>query len=287
MHVVEAKSLLTKWNAINIYRGCTHGCIYCDSRSACYHFDHAFEDVEVKQNAPVLLEQILKTKRKKIMISTGSMSDPYQPIEKKWQLTRTCLQLIDRYGFGATLITKSDLVLRDLDLLAHIHQRSKAVVQMSLTCASDTMSHILEPHVCTSRRRYEVLKACQARGIPTIVWLTPVLPYLTDTRQNLKQILDWCVDADVKGILFFHAGMTLRKGSRDYYYQMLDASFPGLRQRYEKVYGNAYEVMSQHNKEWMELFHSTCQAAGIMDDPEEIFRYTSTLDPSYEPLTLF
>ena len=287
MHVVQARSLLTKWNAINIYRGCTHGCIYCDSRSACYHFDHDFTDVEVKQNAPLLLEQCLRTKTKKTMISTGSMSDPYLPIEKKLKLTRACLQVINRYGFGATVITKSDVVLRDLDLLAHIHQRSKAVVQMSLTCASDEMSHIIEPGVCSSRRRYDVLKACQAKGIPTVVWLTPVLPYLTDSYENMKQILDWCIDAGVKGIICFHAGMTLRKGGRDYYYRMLDASFPGLKQRYEKVYGNAYEVISPRDKALMDRFHKTCQAAGIMDDPQEIFHYTSTLDPSYEPLTLF
>lgn len=287
MHVVQARTLLTKWNAINIYRGCTHGCIYCDSRSDCYHFDHAFTDVEVKENAPLLLAQRLRSKQKKILISTGSMSDPYQSIEKKWELTKSCLEVIDRYGFGATVITKSDLVLRDLDLLAHIHQQAKAVIQMSLTCAFPEMSQILEPNVCSSQRRYEVLKACQARGIPTVVWLTPILPFITDSSQNMQQILDWCIDAGVKGIVCFHAGMTLRKGSRDYYYRMLDASFPGLKQRYEKVYGNAYEVISPRDTALMDRFHKTCQVAGIMDDPQEIFHYTSTLDPSYEPLTLF
>ena len=209
MHYVKAKSLLTRYNGMNVYRGCLHGCVYCDSRSSCYQFTHPFEDIEVKENAPELLESILRSRRKRIVIGSGSMADPYQPCEKELLLTRRCLELIDRYGFGATVITKSDLVLRDLDLFESIHRRSKSVLQMTLTVADDALSRILEPNVCTTTRRCEVLKEFQKRGIPTVVWMSPILPYLTDTEENIRTILDCCIDAGVKGIVCFGIGMTL------------------------------------------------------------------------------
>ena len=211
MHFVDAKSLLTRSNGMNLYRGCAHGCVYCDSRSACYQFTHPFEDIEVKRNAPDLLEEILKKKRQRIVISTGSMSDPYQPCERELKLTRRCLELIDKYGFGASVITKSDLVLRDIDLFDSINRRTKSVLQMTLTIADDKLSRIIEPNVCTTSRRYEVLKAFQAKNIPAVVWMTPILPFLTDTEENLRIILEYCFDAGVKGIVCWNAGMTLRE----------------------------------------------------------------------------
>ena len=173
MHFVEAKSLLTRWNGMNVYRGCTHGCIYCDSRSTCYQFTHPFEDVEVKENAPELLEQILRSRRKRTVIGFGSMSDPYQPCERELGMTRRCLELLDRYAFGATVITKSDLVLRDLPLFESIHQKAKAVLQMTLTVADESLSRKLEPHVATTKRRYEVLQEFGKRGIPTYLCHIP------------------------------------------------------------------------------------------------------------------
>ena len=211
MHFVDAKSLLTRQNGMNLYRGCAHGCVYCDSRSKCYQFTHAFEDIEVKQNAPALLEDILKKRRRRIVISTGSMSDPYQPCEKELQLTRQCLELIERYGFGASVITKSDLVLRDLELFERIHRKAKSVLQMTLTVADDALSRVIEPNVCTTTRRYEVLKAFQRAGVPTVVWMTPILPFLTDTEENVRRILDCCFDAGVQGIVCFGMGLTLRR----------------------------------------------------------------------------
>ena len=228
MHFVDAKALLTRQNGMNLYRGCAHGCVYCDSRSKCYQFTHAFEDIEVKRNAPALLEDILKKRRKRIVISTGSMSDPYQPCEKELQLTRQCLELLERYGFGASVITKSDLVLRDLELFDRIHQKAKGVLQMTLTVADDPLSRVLEPNVCTTTRRYEVLKAFQRAGVPTVVWMTPILPFLTDTEENVRRILDYCFDAGVKGIVCFGMGLTLRDGNREYFYDALDRHFPGL-----------------------------------------------------------
>ena len=158
MHYVKAKGLLSNNNGMNIYRGCEHGCIYCDSRSRCYNMNHAFEDIEVKINAPELLEQALKHKRKRCMIGTGSMSDPYMPLEKELKLTRKCLEIIDKYNFGFTLITKSDLVLRDLDLLKKINEKTKCVVQMTITTFDDELCRIIEPNVCVTSRRIEVLK---------------------------------------------------------------------------------------------------------------------------------
>ena len=234
MHFAQAKTLLSRWNGMNLYRGCTHGCVYCDSRSDCYQFSHPFEDVEVKQNAPELLEKALRSKRKRAMIGTGSMSDPYQPIEKELKLTRTCLELLDKYGFGAAVITKSDLVLRDMDLFKSIHEKAKAVVQMSLTIADEALSRKLEPHVVNTNRRYEVLKEFQREGIPTVVWMTPLLPFLTDTEENFETLLEYCFDAGVKGVICFNVGMTLRSGDREYYYKALDRHFPGLSLRYEK-----------------------------------------------------
>lgn len=285
MHFVNARSLLTRWNGMNIYRGCAHGCIYCDSRSRCYHIDHPFEDIEVKLNATELLEDILKRRRQRIMIGTGSMSDPYQPCEEKLQLTRRCLELIDRYEFGATVITKSDRVLRDLDLFDSINRKGRSILQMTLTIADDGLSSIIEPNVCPTSRRYEVLKEFQKRDIPTVVWLTPQLPFLTDTEENLDRLLEYCLDAGVKGIVCFNIGMTLREGNREYYYQALDRHFPGLKERYAERYGSAYELVSDNSPRLMRKLHETCEKYGILHDPEECFAYTATLPDSYEQLS--
>ena len=287
MHFVEAKTLVSGRNGMNVYRGCAHGCVYCDSRSACYQFTHPFEDIEVKQNAPALLESVLQKRRKTCVISTGSMSDPYQPCEAELRLMRRCLELIDRYGFGASVITKSDLVLRDLDLFDSINRKAKGVLQMTLTIADDTLSRVLEPNVCTTTRRYEVLKAFQARGVPAVVWMTPILPFLTDTRENVQTILDYCFDAGVKGIVCFDAGVTLREGDREYYYRALDRHFPGLSDLYRKRYGNAYEVNSPDRDALMRLFHSECEKHGVLHDPEECFHYIAALPKREIQVSLF
>ena len=287
MHYVEARSLLTRWNGMNIYRGCTHGCIYCDSRSRCYHIDHQFEDIEVKINAPELLENILRRRRKRIMIGTGSMSDPYQPCEEKLELTKKCLELIDRYGFGASVITKSDRVLRDIDLFDSINSKGKSVMQMTLTIADDSLSWLIEPNVCPTGRRYEVLKEFQKRGIPTVVWLTPLLPFITDTEENFKRLMEYCLDAGVKGIVCFGVGMTLREGNREYYYQALDRLFPGLSRRYEMKYGSAYDIVSDNSARLMRRFRETCEKYGIIHDPEECFAYTAEFPEGYEQMSWF
>lgn len=287
MHETEAKSLLTRWNSMNLYRGCAHGCVYCDSRSRCYRFSHPFEDIEVKRNAPELLEKLLRSRKKRGMIGTGSMSDPYQPCEELYGLTRQSLELIERYGFGATVITKSDRVLRDLEVFDSINRRTKSVLQMTLTVADDTLSKILEPNVCTTSRRYAVLKEFQKRGIPTVVWMTPLLPFLTDTEENFDALMAYCIDAGVKGIICFNIGMTLRDGNREYYYAALDRHFPGLRERYCDTYGNAYEILSPNSGRLMAKFHERCAARGILHTPEACFAYLRELPEEHTQLSLF
>ena len=272
---------------MNIYRGCTHGCIYCDSRSRCYQFTHSFEDVEVKQNAPELLEKALRSKRKRCMIGTGSMSDPYMHCEEQLRLTRRCLEIINRYGFGAAIQTKSDRILRDIDLLDDINRSAKCVVQMTLTTYDDELCSILEPNVCNTKRRIEVLGMMQDRGIPAIVWLTPVLPFINDTEENITAILDECVRTGVKGVIDFGMGLTLREGDREYYYAALDRHFPGMKERYMKTYGNAYELPSPKAAELKRVFNRICSDNGIMSTPEECFSFMSELPEKYPQMSIF
>ena len=283
MHFVDAKGILTGGKGhygMNIYRGCSHGCIYCDSRSKCYQFTHAFEDIEVKQNAPELLEQALKSKRQKAMIGTGSMSDPYMHCEEQLGLTRKCLEIIYRYGFGAAVQTKSDRILRDIDLLEAINRRAKCVVQITLTTFDSRLCRIIEPNVCDTQRRIEVLEEMRKKGIPTVVWLTPILPFINDTN------LEACARVQVKGIICFDMGLTLREGDREYYYAALDRHFPGLKEKVVRTYGNAYELPSPDSGRLMELFRSFCRENGILYRPEECFDYLQTLPERYEQMTL-
>lgn len=288
MHYVNAKGILSNKNGMNIYRGCTHGCIYCDSRSTCYQMKHDFEDIEVKQNAPELLEKALRSKRKKCMIGTGSMCDPYMHCEEKLRLTRKCLEIIDKYGFGATLITKSSRVLRDLDLLISINQKAKVVVQMTLTTYDESLCKILEPNVSTTKERFETLKVLRDNGIPTVVWLSPLLPFINDTEENLLGILNYCIEAGVKGIICFGIGVTLREGDREYFYKKLDEHFPGLRDQYHRKYGYSYEVTSDNHSSLMKIFHDKCKAHGMMGDAKEVFEYLNAFPmPEYTQMSLF
>lgn len=289
MHFVDAKGILSAGNGMNLYRGCTHGCIYCDARSKCYGFTHDFEDIEVKQNAPQLLERALRSKRKKCMIGTGAMCDPYMPCEEKLELTRKCLELIDFYGFGLAIQTKSDRILRDLELLKSINRKTKCVVQMTLTTYDEELCRILEPQVCTTKRRFEVLQILKENNIPTVVWLSPILPFINDTKENIEGILKYCVEAEVYGIICFGMGLTLREGNREYYYAALDRHFPGLRSEYQRKYGYRYELASDRHPELMGLFHETCKKHRIESDIDKIFSYLHEFpeNKGYEQLSLF
>ena len=290
MHFVDAKGILTGSGGsvgMNIYRGCTHGCIYCDSRSKCYQFTHPFEDIEVKQNAPELLDAALRSKRKKCMIGTGSMSDPYMHCEEELGLTRRCLEVILKNEFGLAIQTKSDRILRDIDLLSKINQTAKCVVQITLTTYDDDLCKILEPNVCNTKRRIEVLEEMQKRGIPTIVWLTPILPFINDTEENVTAILNECVRVGVKGIIDFGMGLTLREGDREYYYAALDKHFPGMKERYIKRYGNAYELQSPNAKELRVIFQRICKENGILRTPDDCFQFMRELPERYQQMSLF
>ena len=287
MHFAEAKTILSAQNGMNIYRGCTHGCVYCDSRSLCYRFTHPFEDVEVKRNAPELLEKALRSKRKRCVISTGSMSDPYMHCETELGLTRRCLELIRRCGFGASVITKSDRILRDLELWAAISRETKAVVQMTLTTYDEAVCPLVEPSVCTTARRAEVLRILRDSGVPTVVWLTPLLPFINDTEENLRGILEYCAEAGVKGIVCFGMGLTLRDGNREYYYAALDRHFPGVKEEYIRRYGSAYEIPSPNAPALFALFHDFCEKHGMLHDPEDCFAYIRTMEQPWEQTTFF
>ena len=290
MHFVDAKGILTGSGGhygMNIYRGCTHGCIYCDSRSRCYQFTHLFEDVEVKRNAPELLEAALRSKRNRCMIGTGAMSDPYMHCEEELRLTRRCLEIILENGFGVAIQTKSDRILRDIDLLDEINRTAKCVVQMTLTTYNDDLCGIIEPNVCNTKRRVEVLMKMRERSIPTVVWLTPVLPFINDTAENIAAILNECVKAGVKGVIDFGMGLTLREGDREYYYAALDKHFPGMKEQYIRRYGNAYELPSPNAKELTALFQKICRENGILSSLEDCFRFMYDFPDKYPQMSIF
>lgn len=289
MHYREVKAILSPHNGMNIFRGCTHGCIYCDSRSKCYNMEHEFEDIEVKSNAPGLLEAALRKKRKKCMIGTGSMCDSYMHIEIELNHTRKCLEIIDKYGFGLSIQTKSNRILRDLELLKSINKKSKCVVQMTLTTYDENLCKIIEPAVSTTKERFEVLKIMRDNTISTVVWLDPILPFINDTEENLKGILDYCIEAKVYGIICFGMGLTLRDGDREYFYTKLDEHFPGLKQKYQKKYGYNYEVMSDKNEKLMNIFYNECKKHDIVSNNDEIFKYMCTFEDKQqaEQMSLF
>ncbi|MDR1569238.1 MAG: radical SAM protein [Oscillospiraceae bacterium] len=263
---------------MNIYRGCTHGCIYCDSRSLCYQFDHRFEDIEIKQNAPEMLENELRRRKRRAMIGTGAMSDPYMREEEELRMTRACVEVILHQGFGLAIQTKSARILRDIDLLAEINRNAKCVVQMTLTTHDDALCRILEPNVSTTSERFVALRAMKDAGIPTVVWLSPFLPFINDTKENLLGLIDYCARAGVRGIVCFGIGVTLRDGNRDYFYRALDRHFPGMKQRYIERFGNAYECLSNNNDPLYSLLRSEADKLGILCDINNVFEYLHEFD---------
>lgn len=289
MHFTKVKGILSSKNGMNLFRGCTHGCIYCDSRSACYRMSHNFGDVEIKENSISLLEEVLKRKRKKCMIGLGSMSDPYIPQELKLNYTRKALELISQYNFGATLITKSANVLRDADLFCDINSKAKCVIQMTLTTYDEKICKMIEQNVSTTKERFDTLKILHDKKIPTVVWLTPILPFINDTEENIVGILNYCKEANVVGIICFGMGFTLRDGNREYFYEQLDKKFPHLKERYIKEYGNSYVIESKNNNKLMKLFHEFCAHNKIMHNNAAIFNYLKLYEQkeSSKQLSLF
>ncbi|MDR0920025.1 MAG: radical SAM protein [Oscillospiraceae bacterium] len=287
MHYSFYKTILSPKNGFNLYRGCTHGCIYCDARSKCYQFNHDFEDIEVKQSASEILEKQLRNKRKIGMLSTGAMCDPYMSVEKDLRLTRRCLEVIERYGFGVSLLTKSNLVLRDLDLFKRINEQARCVVQMTLTTYDEDLCRIIEPNVSTTYERFKALEIMRDNGIETGVWLCPVLPWINDFFENIKGLLDYCLKAKVKSIVWFDSGLTLREGNREYFYEQLDRHFPGLKQRYIQTYGNAYILPTPNAREINSYVLDFCLKHRIVCGVENVFNFLSVFPEKNEQLTLF
>lgn len=273
MHYKSYKKILSPNNGMNIYRGCTHGCIYCDSRSTCYQMNHDFEDVEIKTEAPKILMDQLIRKRKKCMIGTGAMCDPYIHLEEELEYTRRCLEIIYDLGFGLAIQTKSDRILRDLDLLKKINEKTKCVVQVTMTTYDEELCKIIEPNVSTTKERFEILRVMNENGIATIVWICPILPFINDSIENLDGILNYCIEARVYGIICFGFGVTLRDGNREYFYDKLDKYSPELKKKYIQIFGNSYECRSPNHKILMQYFKEKCKKHNIITDANELFQY--------------
>ncbi|MDD6051254.1 MAG: radical SAM protein [Clostridiales bacterium] len=243
------------WN-MNLYRGCSHGCVYCDSRSVCYQIDH-FETVRPKENALSLLEREMRSKRDTGVITMGSMSDPYNPLEEKLQLTRQALEMIRRYRFGAAFTTKSALCARDAALLSEVSRHAPVCARMTVTCADDALCRKLEPHVAVTSERFQAIRTLADHGVFTGVWLNPVLPFLTDDEANLRRIVQMTADNGGRFVVCFF-GMTLRTGNREYFFDALERDFPGVREKYLCNYGNSYELVVPDAERRYDAFREEC-----------------------------
>ena len=249
------------WN-MNLYRGCSHGCIYCDSRSTCYHLEH-FDTIRPKENALELLRKELPGKRRTGIVSTGAMSDPYNPMEKTLRLTQQAFQLLNRYGFGVDFTTKSALCARDTGLLVDIAARAPVNARMTITCADDGLCRLIEPHVSVSSERFEAIRRMSEAGLYTGVWLNPMLPFLTDSEENLTSVLRMAAQAGAKYVVCFFS-VTLRDGDRDYFFRALDRDFPGVKDRYLQTYGNSYICTVPNADHLYEVFKAECRRLGLI-----------------------
>lgn len=295
MDVLKTRTIMTKsdqgarWFGIdyhmNLYKGCPFGCIYCDSRCETYHIDQ-FDKVKIKENALEILEEELKSKGKKGVVSFGTLSDPYNPEENDLELTRNALKLILKYGFGVSIDTKSDLILRDIDLLKEIGARNNVIIKISITTYDDELARKIEPNVISSTRRFEVLEELRKNDIYAGVLMTPVLPFLTDTEEN---ILNMITKSKKVGALFIYTkmGMTLKTNQRDYYYNALDILYPGLKEDYITVYGKKHICNTLQYRHLMELFLKRCSEAHILCDMDAIIKDYKKEIPQNEQMSLF
>lgn len=293
MEWITAKSLLVKnkhadWfghdYTMNVYRGCHHGCIYCDSRSSCYGIDH-FDIVRGKENSEELLRRELASKRSKGVIGMGSMSDPYNHDEEEHQLTRKALQLIQHYRFGVSIATKSALVTRDINILSSIQLQAPVNVSLSITTVDDELSRRIEQRVSVSSARFRALQELSAAGIFTGVLLMPILPFITDQISNVRRIVNLAADAGAKYV-YPSFGMTLRENQREHYFRWLDKLYPGLKEQYIRTYGTRYGCMSTRRRQLERAFQEECEKRGILYRmPDIIASYKKDMEP--EQLKLF
>lgn len=295
MEEVKVKTILTKtknsqyWFGndynMNLYRGCSHGCIYCDSRSSCYQINE-FDRVRVKKDAIKILSKELISKRNKGVVGIGAMSDTYNPYEKHLNITRQALQLLDQYYFGVSLETKSDLITRDIDIFQKINKHSDVILKMTITCYQDELSKIIEPHVCGSSRRFHAIKQLSDAGLFCGVLMTPILPFINDNEKNIKEIVRMSYESGAK-FIYTYFGMTLRENQRDHYYQKLDEYFPGLKEKYMKRYGQRYDCESQNINQLRYVFINECEKYGLLYNMNDIIKAYKFHDKKVEQLTLF
>lgn len=295
MEFIKAKTILTKvkdgdaWFGIlynmNLYKGCSHGCIYCDSRSNCYRIEE-FDRVRGKENALTILEQELSKKREKGVIGIGAMSDTYNPQEAKYELTRGALKLISKYGFGVSIDTKSDLVLRDLDLLKEIQTKNNVIVKLTITTPNDVLSKIIEPHVCVSSKRLQAIRELTDNGIFAGIMMNPVLPFLTDKEEDIVQLVRLASEAGAK-FIHTYMGMTLRENQRDYYFSKLDQHFVGLKEKYIRYYKDRYNCIVPNSRRLYAAFVSACQQYGLFYRMEDIIKAYQKETKQNEQMTLF
>ena len=287
MQPIKAKAILTPKNGIDIYRGCTHGCIYCDGRSDCFGMTHRFENIEARINAPELLSEALSKKRKPTVLTLGVNYDPYQPAERELELARKVLAVIAEREFGVTVCTRSDLLLRDIDLLSEINRKAKCVVNMSFATVDDALASLIEPAAPSPSRRIAAMRALADHGIPTVMSIAPILPLVTDTEENLRALLYVAFDLGVVGILAPQMGISLRSGSRESYYDDLDVSFPGLSEQYIRTYGGSANCESPDSPALTHILRSECRAHGVMYSPDRIAAYLCAIPEKYEQMSLF
>lgn len=294
MEYIPAKTLITRnkdknWfgtsYTMNIYKGCSHGCIYCDSRSSCYQINH-FNEVRAKENAIEIIKKQLRGRMEKGVIGTGSMSDPYNPFEEKYELTRQALKMINKYRFGVAIATKSQLVKRDIDLLSEIKQHSPVIVKMTVTTSNDSLSQMIEPHVCSSSQRFKAIREMADAGVFCGLLMMPILPFIEDQEKNIREIVGLAAENGAR-FIYPTFGMTCRNGQREYFYQQLDKHFPGMKQEYEKQFGNNYYCNSPDAKRLWELFTQLCQKYGILYKMPYIIKAYQDSCWQYEQLSLF
>jgi DNA repair photolyase len=293
MQTIPAKTIVTKTKTpdwfgadynMNIYRGCCHGCIYCDSRSDCYRIED-FDTVKAKEDALRIIRDDLRRKVKKGVVMTGAMSDPYNPFEAKEKLTRNALELINAYGFGIGIATKSPRLLRDIDILQDIKTHSPVIMKITITTADDALSKIIEPHAPVSSERFRTLKTLADNGIFCGVLLMPVLPFITDTKENILEIISRAKESGAR-FIYPGLGVTLRANQKAYYYEQLDALFPGLKEKYQKRFGDRYHCAPPKVKELWELFKTECDRVGLYYQMKDIvWAYKAGYE--YTQLSLF
>jgi len=297
MLTTPAKSILSPWRegswygpgyGANLYRGCCHGCIYCDSRSECYGIDN-FDTVRAKENALAILESELRSRRRTGLVSVGAMSDSYNPFEEQERLTRGALELYARYGFGAAIDTKSPLAARDGDILREIMKRAPAAVSFTVTCADDGLSRKIEQNVAPTSRRLEALASLSAQGIPCGVLLMPILPFINDTEENLLGILRMAKEAGAKWAFSFGVlGVTLRGNQRLHFLRKAEEQFPGIRRRYIAAYGERYECPVPDHRRLVPLVIKESERLCLLWREKDIAALVqSPYDPSSRQLTLF